>query len=207
MTRKGRPRRTDVERTSCGKIKDRTLREPADDVAAWPRIRELVKAKAIDPRFGTELGRLAYFDKIRPIEADAGKHWANLVLSYRRHINGAPAESPKIASLEAGIGRGVSSQPDKDPDALEKLDDAYEDARESIEEAPPLPKDIIIQIENQYDKAFIALVDRADGVKIMRAVNTLCLEDSPLDYERLLLARRGLMGLARHFGLDKRNKT
>jgi hypothetical protein len=184
MARKGRPRRPDVERTLCGKIirEDRMRQEPADDVASWPRVKELAKTKAGNPVFATEIGRLVYFDKIRPVEGDAAKEYANMVYSYRRYVSGAPFENPRASSLEIGLGRENPPEPTE----------YTKEQKEAIE-----------RLKDRYDKAYIALVDRLDGVKIMRAVNSLCLEDSPLDYQTLLLARKGLMALAKLFGLTK----
>lgn len=188
MARAGRPRRTDVQRTPCGKIvkEDRMRPEPVDDVAAWPRIKELAKKKALDPRLATELGRLLYFEKIRPIEGDAAKEWIATVHSYRRHVTGAQSENPKVASLEIGIGRVNPPEPEH----------YTKEQREAIK-----------NIEDRYDRAFLAIMDRSDGVRLMKAANALCLEDKVLTYAELQDARRAFMLWARHFGLDKRNKV
>jgi len=156
--------------------------EPMDDVAHWYRIKALAKTRAGRPEFATEIGRLAYFDKIRPIEADAAKEWANLVALYRKHVIGAPQDHAKVASLEVGYGRTLEP----------------EDTKER--------RDYIRLIQDRYDRAYVAIIDRPDGVKMMKAMNAICLEDAVVSYAELQMARRGFMIHAKHFGIDKRSK-
>lgn len=159
--------------------------EPMDDVASWPRLKAEAKVIAKNPILATELGRLAYFEKIKMDELDAGKEWNRLVHAHRRLALGAPLGNPKVSSFERGFGREAI-----DLDAL-----------------PANQRDIIQQeiksIQDRYDRAFCRVVELFEGVKILRAVNSLCIEDQVLTYDRLVLARKGLKALAKHFGFGR----
>jgi hypothetical protein len=50
-----------------------------------------------------------------------------------------------------------------------------------------------------FDRAFCALVERREGVRVGKLVNDLCLEDKYLQPVELILAREGLEALASHF--------
>ncbi len=174
-----------AERFDCGKIKsDPSTMEPAE----LNRMRELVKAEVISPVWVCELWIRHKKGQITTEEREAGDKWIRLVEDHRRHGTDAPPITAKISKLERGYGR-------IDID-LEALEIAHQRA---IQEASE-------QVCKRWDQAYCAVIDRHNGIAIMRAVNALCLEDQPMEYQRFLLAKEGLKVLARHFGLDKRNK-
>jgi hypothetical protein len=171
-----------VARHPSGRVVTPEREAPANEVAAWPRIKEMALAQATNPLMGTELGRLAYFGKILRHELDAGKEWATLVHLHRKLVLGAPLPNPKVAMLEPGIRGGSNAEGELSKEEKRRLR----------------------TIQDRYDNAFCCMVELANGVEIMRLVNSICVEDKPLDYGSLLKAKKGLSALAVHFGFIRR---
>src|ERR1700742_5168116 len=70
-TKRGRPSKTG-ERYKCGKLRPvETSKQPISP-ALWQRIRTNGQKIGLDPRLGTELGRLALHDELTSAEVSAG---------------------------------------------------------------------------------------------------------------------------------------
>lgn len=96
--RKGRPRRSDVERDASGKIStalyrpSRAERKDAKaelerdikSVVTWRRVKDLVHNAAIDPRMGSELGRMFVFGVISAEQFEAGTRFGDALADYDR---------------------------------------------------------------------------------------------------------------------------
>lgn len=185
----GRNRKQNVKRYPSGQINHRDRGnghngEPPDEVALWPRIKREAKLAAQHPILESEIGRLAYHNKITNQELDAGREWSKLVGKYRQLSIGAPNGVAKIASME----------PSCKPASID-LDDLEEDKRsELIKESN--------KIKHDYERAMDILWYQ--GRETMVAIDELCVYDKCLTYDQLLLARSGLRALSRYFGFAKR---
>lgn len=105
MSKRGRPRRQDVERNAAGRIKPsvyrmgRAERRAAMDglmndensLAIWRRIRDLTLSASIDARLGTKLGRMFVVSdpiSISAHEFEAGLRFAQILFDYDRLVLG-----------------------------------------------------------------------------------------------------------------------
>lgn len=187
----GRNRKLNVKRYPSGQIKHEDRGngdngEQPDDVALWPRIKREAKKAAQNPILESEIGRLAYHNKITAQELDAGKEWKRLVHVYRQFGIGSANGVPKIASME----------PSCKPTSLDLDDLDPKERQELIRETNAIRRD--------YERARDILLGQWLGRETMLAVDDLCISDQCLTYDRQRLARSGLRALARHFGFAKR---
>ena len=151
-------------------------------------MKEMVKSEALHPVWTCELWRRHHLGEISTPLKEAGDMWILLVREHRKFINDPPGGAT-ISKLERGYGRN-----EIDVEALNK------ESQDAINEWNE-------RLKRRWDQAYITVIDRKDGIQIMRAVNALCLDDEHLDYSRFLLAKQGLEILAKHFGLTTRGKS
>lgn len=126
-----------------------------------------------DPRLGSELGRLHWHGKIFQTQYDAGNEWAETVARCRR-LKLSQSGHPKVSS----------------PERVSKSESGYEPTPEAIKAA-----------ETRYDDLFCAVVDRINGVAMMKVLNSVCVDNQPPTYPELILLKGALDILAAKLGL------
>ena len=177
-----RPRKPNVERYPNGDIKEEILPPPFNmagiaekEIVHGGKILQLRKRVS-------ELERLFDEGRIREYQRLAGEWYASLIRRYRIFI-GAPSAVAKVSQPE-----GPQGGTPIDPDLLEiELQKALQEDYEKL--------------WREYDKVFVLLVDRFNGISIKRAVDSLCLDDV---LNNLELAREGLYLIAKHRGMVPR---
>lgn len=138
----GRPRKSG-ERYPSGKLKPQANTQAQDVVGSSSisptsvhRIRELGRAFALDPKLGTELGRLLLLEQVTSLEAAAGFRLADIYRRFeRQHGRRRFAKSP---SHEFGFKGGPTVDDDDDAEKpflaiQEKLKPFGSHARDHIE--------------------------------------------------------------------------
>lgn len=160
--------------------------EPAEDptvVAIWPRTREAARLLVLDPRMGSQLGRLYVTGRVTQAEYEAGDRWAGIVRDYKQR-SGLEPGYPRPGAVEVGRGRSV------EPDPFH-----------------PRSEERARRAASKYDNAFVAVTGISDGIYVMRALSDLVIRDEALTTERVVMAKRGLHALALHFGLTARRNS
>lgn len=79
---------------------------PADAVAKWKRLRDQAEAQALDPRWGSAVGKLMWFKQLTDREAAAADRWAEWCGRHDR-IKGFPPRSVASPQYQVGYGRSV----------------------------------------------------------------------------------------------------
>ena len=177
MARPGRKKRADAERYPGGRIRQPHQRSKAKDVATAQRLIEAARKRMEDPKWATPLGRLVLEEKLTARCMMAGEKWAELVGRYHKLV-GAPRPTPAV--MERTPGRALEVDP---------FDEEVARRAKSIERA--------------YRRASAAMVSLADGIKVARVVNDLCVRQMYITHEELVHARQGLAKLAEHFGFAR----
>ena len=153
------------------------------EVGEFQRMKEAVSAAVLHPVWVCQLWRMHHFGEISGLEREAGDRWIELVRDHKRFIEDSPPITAKVSRLERGYGRT------NDPELT----------------AEEMDRDR--KLQDRWDAAFCAVVERHNGMALMRALNGVCVEDKvPAGFIERQLAREALKLLVRHFGLDKRNK-
>lgn len=175
MARAGR-KLVDAKRTPSGQLS----REGRNQVNAMApavivRMREAAKALAIDPLWGTELGRMHLQGELSATQLEAGKRWANLARAHAAAIC-----SKGIKAMNIG-GSSSGAEPDPDSEAGIKIAE-----RES-------------RTVDRYRDAEGRVIDC--GTRVLFAVAALCEDDRPLEWAEKREAVKGLDALSSHWGL------
>jgi hypothetical protein len=79
--KRGRPAKSG-ERYKCGKLKPADTSKQPISPALWQRIKTNGQKIGLDPRLGTELGRLALHDELSSAEASAGFRIAEIYRAF-----------------------------------------------------------------------------------------------------------------------------
>lgn len=137
-----------------------------------------------DPVYGTPLGRLFLDGKLTAAEFETGKRWDRLIRRYHKAIN-APFPDPKSIALDK-IGASREADPDSN----------------AGREQATLDRAIVNAFE---DASAIVLGQGAEAARDMRA---LCegAGEYPRGFQALHNAKSVLSGLAKFWGLTKRQK-
>ncbi len=170
-------KRSSGKRHPSGKLVQKM--EPGKHPSEWLRLKKIIENQAKDPRLGSELGRLFFFEEIDSCQFDAGTKWQQLVIRYRLVIS-APADVPKVKAL--GEQFGIS------------LTDISKEEAEGVKRA--------------YCESFEHLNDHAagNGRAVLRALNDLVIRDQPTTTQQKTLAIRGLSALVKLWGLTNKGK-
>lgn len=187
MAKRGRPKKENVARYDCGKV-DLRQDPRARDVGEFQHMKDMVKSEALHPAWVCELWRLHHLGRIRNHEREAGDMWVRLSTEHSKQIEGSPPQFATVSKLERGYSRI-----ELDPEVLDSEQRKEYDDR-------------LVNLQKRYDAAFCAVIDRQDGVAIMKALNRVCLEDEPVEYQSFILAKGALEILAEHFGLTDKDK-
>lgn len=118
--RTGRPR-TNQERYASGRSKPITsedLRLPN----LWQRIKQHGVQAGIDPRMGSEIGRLCLFGHLTGTDFEAANRFAFVVGRWEA-LNGMPRRS--VASPSYSSGRGLDTSGDPSPDVVDEVRESY----------------------------------------------------------------------------------
>ena len=181
MAKKGRKPKHNVERFPGGQIKsDPRILGPAE----FARMRDLVGKAGLHPVWVCELWRRAHQGMISNEQRVAGDMFLRLRDEHRKVCLGSPREHPKAQSLEGSRGRA----PDVD---LDQLDDELR--RQELH--------YIDTVQKRWDRACAVLADL--GLPVWRATAELVLDNEVQWIGAFQLAKKGLQGLAKHFGLVK----
>ena len=86
VTKRGRPSKTG-DRYKCGKLKPAETSKQPISPALWQRIKTNGQKIGLDPRLGTELGRLALHDELTSAEVSAGFRIAEIYQVFE-HFHG-----------------------------------------------------------------------------------------------------------------------
>jgi hypothetical protein len=86
VAKRGRPSKSG-ERYKCGKLKPAETSKQPISPALWQRIKTNGQKIGLDPRLGTELGRLALHDELTSAEVSAGFRIAEIYQSFE-HFHG-----------------------------------------------------------------------------------------------------------------------
>lgn len=186
MAKKGRPFKENAIRKPCGESTGEEMVPPPFNLVGLQQRERQMNGKLVKLLERVpELYRLYSEGRIREEQRLAGEEYALLVRHYRRML-----DSPKWWAAIASMGGGTSGS-HVDWDLLSSDEQkAMTDSKRAL--------------ERKYDKVFVLLIDRFNGINTKRAVDKLCLLDESLMPQELHLARIGLFDLAKHFGLAKR---
>ncbi len=161
------------ERYRCGK------KRPGEDKggALWRRIADHGEKLALDPRLGSELGRLRHFGELSNLQASAGSRVGEIYGRYERlkHLHRSAA-SP---SYRLGFGES------DDPSGAEELDRFAERVRRA-------------------ERAFLRLQEEIQARDLKALIEEVCVDDRPINPTRLDELRAVLDHLAVHFGMADR---
>jgi len=126
----GRPRKAGA-RFPSGDIRNPSTNEPIRAVATWRRLREQVERGAVDPMWGSPLGKLAHFRRISATEEMAGTKWGQWCGRYERIMGFSPrsARSPQYDAGVRGSGHDLATINRSDEVFIEHFDRALEAAR------------------------------------------------------------------------------
>src|SRR5258708_35088173 len=86
VAKRGRPSKSG-DRYKCGKLKPADTSKQPISPALWQRIKTNGQKIGLDPRLGTELGRLALHDELTPMEVSAGFRIAEIYQAFE-HFHG-----------------------------------------------------------------------------------------------------------------------
>jgi hypothetical protein len=173
-SRKKRGRRAlPGERYPCGR------KRPGEDRggALWRRIADHGEKLALDPRLGSELGRLRHFGELSNLQASAGSRVGEIYGRYERlkHLHRSTA-SPSYR-----IGFGESDDP-TGPEELRRFE----------------------QRVRRAQRAFLRLQEEIQARDLKALIEEVCVDDRPINPTRLDDLRAMLDHLAVHFGMSDR---
>jgi hypothetical protein len=86
VAKRGRPSKSG-DRYKCGKLKPADTSKQPISPALWQRIKTNGQKIGLDPRLGTELGRLALHDELTSMEVSAGFRIAEIYQAFE-HFHG-----------------------------------------------------------------------------------------------------------------------
>lgn len=182
MARTGRKRKLAVsEREPNGRAHrhGRPQRETAPTQVR--RLMDAALADVLDPKWGTELGRLLLTGAITPEMYSAGERWTEAASKYRKAIGIFPIKSTSAEPSPR------SHQPDPDSEEGRKLAQREANAAERFFEADAI------------------LTQAGPGIRL--AVRRLCEDNEICGYDDLVHARAGLIRLVQHWNLTGTSKS
>ena len=148
VAKRGRPAKSG-ERYKCGKLKPAETSKQPISPALWQRIKTNGQKIGLDPRLGTELGRLALHDELTSAEVSAGFRIAEIYHAFE-HFHGrtrSAAGSSFFRQLEKPIEvrrRASDDYFDLDRELAER--DAHEDFDVLQYYMPAAQRDLVEQV-------------------------------------------------------------
>lgn len=127
-TRAGRPRREDVARDNQGRVMASEYREDPRTLPQWNRLRDIAAEMMIDPRLGTQRGRMFYQRQITASEFEAANRWADMLDAFDILVLGR-RRTPASPALER-LGHGESSG--RDPEAVARFRERHSAAHAAL---------------------------------------------------------------------------
>jgi hypothetical protein len=152
VAKRGRPAKSG-ERYKCGKLKPAETSKQPISPALWQRIKTNGQKIGLDPRLGTELGRLALHDELTSAEVSAGFRIAEIYHAFE-HFHGRTRSAAGssffrqfVADLEKPIEvrrRATDDYLDLDRELAER--DAHEDFDVLQYYMPVTQRDLVEQV-------------------------------------------------------------
>jgi len=152
QAKRGRPAKAG-DRYKCGKLKPAETSKQPISPALWQRIKTNGQKIGLDPRLGTELGRLALHDELTSAEVSAGFRIAEIYHAFE-HFHGRTRSAAGssffrqfVADLEKPIEVGRRRSDDYiDVDREEAERDAHEDFDVLQYYMPAAQRDLVEQV-------------------------------------------------------------
>jgi hypothetical protein len=152
VAKRGRPSKSG-DRYKCGKLKPADTSKQPISPALWQRIKTNGQKIGLDPRLGTELGRLALHDELTSAEVSAGFRIAEIYQAFE-HFHGRTRSAAGssffrqfVADMEKPIEVSRRRTDDHiDIDREEREREAREDFTVLQYYMPPAQRDLVEQV-------------------------------------------------------------
>jgi len=152
LAKRGRPSRSG-ERYKCGKLKPADTSKQPISPALWQRIKTNGQKIGLDPRLGTELGRLALHDELTSVEVSAGFRIAEIYQTFE-HFHGrtrSAAGSSFFRQFVADLEKPIEVSRRRTDDYIDiDREDREREAREDFDVLqfymPAAQRDIVEQV-------------------------------------------------------------
>jgi hypothetical protein len=152
VAKRGRPSRSG-ERYKCGKLKPADTSKQPISPALWQRIKTNGQKIGLDPRLGTELGRLALHDELTSVEVSAGFRIAEIYQTFE-HFHGrtrSAAGSSFFRQFVADLEKPIEVSRRRTDDYIDiDREDREREAREDFDVLqfymPAAQRDIVEQV-------------------------------------------------------------
>jgi hypothetical protein len=152
LAKRGRPSRSG-ERYKCGKLKPADTSKQPISPALWQRIKTNGQKIGLDPRLGTELGRLALHDELTSAEVSAGFRISEIYQTFE-HFHGrtrSAAGSSFFRQFVADLEKPIEVSRRRTDDYIDiDREDREREAREDFDVLqfymPAAQRDIVEQV-------------------------------------------------------------